>query len=106
MSEGAIVGLLAATIAIVPALFSLMLRSTMRSIRAEVHALRAEINASLALVTSKMDLHVIDRLDRIEREQAGMRKRLHDDFTPAISQLTAKLMILEERVGQLRAEAT
>lgn len=61
--------IIAAAMGIVNVLWAFMVRG----VKAEIKAMRGELDLKLIEVTTKIDLHVIDRITRTEHELAELR---------------------------------
>ncbi len=101
MSTEALIGLLAAFATLLNGAMAALWAAFVRSAKNEVRAMRADIGAQLALITQRMDLHVIDRIDRLEREQQHQRLVYHEETAPAMVATQRSVAVLEERVESL-----
>ena len=100
MTDATSVAILGAALTIINALWVFF----MRGVKGELRTFRAEIATQLTAITTKMDLHVLDRIKRIEDEMQTQRRRLHEELVPAWARVQADVMLLQERVNELRKE--
>lgn len=96
MTNEAWIGILTATMALLNGVWAFV----MRGVRAELRTMRAEVTAQFNLVTTKIDLHVLDRLNRVEHEVETLRQQHADSQTSAREAHTAH-ELLAQRVHSL-----
>ena len=99
MTDEAWIGVLAGSITLINGLWAVI----MRGVKSELRTFRAENQTQFALITSKIDLHVIERLDRVEGEVGLLRKKSHANDN-ACQRNSAKIDLLEQRVDQLEGK--
>ena len=95
MTDTEWIGILAGALTVINSIWALV----MRGVRAEIKTFRAEVNTQFVGVTAKLDLHVIDRLDRVEGEIKSLRHRQHE-LANEVQRAIGGVELAEQRLDQ------